>query len=269
MSSRRNEWRRVCIVLLVGLYPLSYGKYRFRAQRLPEKEEIFHYRLTPRKNPLYKSILDANQIFGGVDLAGTPAIFRTHTDRTGEFPELVFDTTLDLAHGRSQEVTRYLVRDGRLVLDRLERQVHSSNGEVVREEKVLFHDGPYQFPNDLYPEVYAPFLMRSDPSIKGRRSFHAWISDRFVARIYFELQKSRVKTRVPAGNFLCSQFLMYPDLNDWVPLGNVVMALAKPILPRYHIWLGLDPPYPVVRFEGAYGPPGAPEVVVELLKQEL
>ncbi len=175
---------------------------------------------------------------------------------------------MELQYGISREVTRFRVDNGVLQTEFFDRTVHNTDGDLVREEKVVFHEGPYQFPRDLYPEVYAPFLMRSERLPTSRRSFHAWISDRFVVRIYFELQKRCVKIRSSAGLYNCSQLLMYPDINDWVPLGNLVMALAKPILPRYHIWIANDPPYPVVRFEGAYGPPGAPEVVVDLLSFE-
>jgi hypothetical protein len=59
--------------------------------------------------------------------------------------------------------------------------------------------------------------------------------------------------------------LMYPDLNDWVSLGSVLNRLAKPLLPRYEMWFEASAPHRVVRYEGAFGPPGAPEVVLELL----
>jgi hypothetical protein len=57
---------------------------------------------------------------------------------------------------------------------------------------------------------------------------------------------------------------MYPDLNDWVPLGAVLTRLAKPLLPKYHMWYERKSPYKLARFEGPYGPPGAPELVLEL-----
>ena len=57
---------------------------------------------------------------------------------------------------------------------------------------------------------------------------------------------------------------MYPDLNDWVPLGSMLTTLAKPLLPKYHMWFEEAAPHRVIRFEGAYGPPGAPELILEL-----
>ncbi len=60
---------------------------------------------------------------------------------------------------------------------------------------------------------------------------------------------------------------MYPDLNDWVKLGSLLTRLAKPFLPKYHMWFAAQKngPHHLVRFEGPYGPPGAPEIVLELM----
>jgi hypothetical protein len=60
---------------------------------------------------------------------------------------------------------------------------------------------------------------------------------------------------------------MYPDINDWVKLGSVVTKLIKPFLPKYHMWFSPrgGAAHALVRFEGSYGPPGAPEIVLELL----
>jgi hypothetical protein len=237
----------------------------FVARGLPEQEETYRYRMTPRQRPQYHSVIDSNRLFGGVNLQGTPVLFRTWTEHEGAAPKLLFSTDLELPEGKAQELVRYGVKGGILVTELLERRVHNRAGRLVRDERIEFHHGPYPIPTDLYPEVYAPFLMRGEPAPAKRRSFHSWISDRFIARIWFELNRPHVKVDVPAGRFDCSEILMYPDLNDWVPLGNLITTLAKPILPRYHVWLSHEPPHPLVRFEGAYGPPGAPEVVVELL----
>ncbi len=58
---------------------------------------------------------------------------------------------------------------------------------------------------------------------------------------------------------------MFPDLNDWIPLSGLVTRLAWPFLPKYHMWYEEDTLHRLVRFEGPYGPPGAPEMVLELV----
>ena len=114
--------------------------------------------------------------------------------------------------------------------------------------------------------VLLPFVLRGQ-RFDGKRDFvFSWTNDRFVARVYFEVSKRSVKLDVPAGSFRTHEVVMYPDLNDWVPLGSLLTTLARPLLPKYTMWFEDEAPHRVVRFEGAYGPPGAPEVVLELEK---
>lgn len=240
----------------------------FIAANLPGRRETYHYRVTPRAKPLYRSVLDARSLFGGPDSRGARSVYEAWSETLAGQTKLMTRSVLHLDAGEIEERVRYGSRGGILITERFERDSRNRDGVQVREERIDFHQGPIHFPLDLYPEVYAPFLMRGEPAPPQRRAFHSWISDRMVARVYYELHRKRVSVLVPAGRFDCSEILMYPDLNDWIPLGNLITTLAKPLLPRYHFWLGLEAPHPVVRFEGAYGPPGAPEVVVELERME-
>lgn len=58
--------------------------------------------------------------------------------------------------------------------------------------------------------------------------------------------------------------MLYPDLNGFVRVGSTVARLAKPLMPQYHLWFERAAPNRVLRFEGPYGPPGAPELIMEL-----
>lgn len=120
-----------------------------------------------------------------------------------------------------------------------------------------------QMPRASYPDVLLPFLLRGEVHTGEVRTLYSWTSDSFLARVYFERRK-RKRVEVPAGTFECWEAWVYPDLNDWISLGSVITRLAKPLLPRYEICLEAASPHRLVRFEGAYGPPGAPEVVLEL-----
>ena len=118
-------------------------------------------------------------------------------------------------------------------------------------------------------ETLLPFLLRGIPLDGQRRSLYAWICDRFVAKVYYEVAHRERSISVPGGRFDAHEVVMYPDLNDWVKLGSVLTRLAKPFLPKYHMWfapgpLGHKGAHTLVRFEGPYGPPGAPEIVLEL-----
>ena len=49
-------------------------------------------------------------------------------------------------------------------------------------------------------------------------------------------------------------------------MGAMVTRLVKPFVPKYRMWYARQAPNRLVRFEGPYGPPGAPEVVLEIAR---
>jgi hypothetical protein len=117
-------------------------------------------------------------------------------------------------------------------------------------------------PQATYPEVALPFLLAWMPHDGERRSVYAWINDRFIAKVYVEVER-RTSISLGARSHDVVELVMYPDLNDWVPMGALLTRLAKPFLPKYHMWYERPAPHRLMRFEGPYGPPGAPELVLE------
>lgn len=220
--------------------------------------ETATYVAHPRAKRSFNTVLDAGRIFahGGRSTVVTTA--------TGEGAErrIVLRTEHPLKGGLITE-TFELSASPHLVPLRLERRLLDQEGVASREERIEFRRGPLELPEACYPEVMLPFLLRWQPTTGGKRSFYAWIVDRFVAKVYFEVGKN-VALDLPAGHFEAVEAVMYPDLNDWVNLGTVVTSLAKPLLPKYRMWFERSAPHRVVRFEGPYGPPGAPEIVLEL-----
>lgn len=219
-------------------------------------EETCRYRLTPRVRPAFHTILDARRLFS--DGATTVVKTRVAERATEGEIALVLDVRLETSHFAFHDRFEAVWRGG-IVAKSLERSVGHS-----RKEYVDFASGPYPFPLATYPDVLLPFLMRGQPRDGERRALHSWTCDRFCARVYYE-SRGKVTLEVPAGRFETSHVVMYPDLNDWVALGSVLTRLAKPLLPRYEMWFENEKPHRVVRYEGAFGPPGAPEIVLELL----
>lgn len=235
----------------------------FRALRLPGapdadgwvREEL-EYVSSPRRPSKFKTILDADRLFAGG--GRTRVVTRSRQAPLGE-PCLELDVRHQLGGVSLQESMRCVAAEGgRLRSDRLVREVPE-----VRHEEVRFGRPPFEFPSATYPEVLLPFLMRGEPRDGARRALYAWTADRFCARVYYEV-RGRVTRTVPAGRFDTVEVWMYPDLNDWIALGSVITKLAKPLLPRYELWFEASSPWRTVRFEGPFGPPGAPEVVLEL-----
>jgi len=221
-------------------------------------EETLTYVANPRTKRSFNTILDAHDLF---DKNGRSHVrTRVHRDGDGRVVEIKADHALN---GGTISETLHLSADGDLRCTALQRRLVDADGFVSREERVDFARGPLRLPADAYPEVLLPFVLRWQPFDGQRRAIHAWIVDRFVARVYCDWAGRHTLT-VPAGRFETVEMIMYPDLNDWVALGSVLNTLAKPFLPKYRMWFEPGGARRVIRFEGPYGPPGAPEIVLEL-----
>lgn len=214
--------------------------------------ETLRYATRPRPKRAFRSILDAQ------DLLAHGATTEVSLEIDGEGVKLHAAT--DLREGRMVDRIHH---DADLVLRRLERRVHTKGGGPSRDEIVDFAAGTHPLPASLYVDVAAPFLLGAEPFDGKSRSIYVWICDRFVAKVYFE-SRGRHTLTVPAGRFETVEVVMYPDLNDWVPLPAVITKLSKPFIPKYHMWYEAQAPHRLVQFEGPHGPPGAPEIVLEL-----
>ncbi|MCO4763767.1 MAG: hypothetical protein KC502_19800 [Myxococcales bacterium] len=218
-------------------------------------EEVHRYRATARRKSKFKSALSADHLFGSEGRTST--VTTRHSDGA-----LELRVQHELSGTAMNEVLTATAVNGRIRPDLLTREL-DFEGESSRRELVRFFPEPLGIPAASYPDMMLPFLMRWQPLDGKSRSVWSWTSDRFIARVYYEVRKRETIT-VPAGKFETASIWMYPDLNDWIALGGLITKLAKPLLPRYDFWIETAAPHRMVRFEGPYGPPGAPEVVLEL-----
>ena len=228
---------------------------------LPSPPEGFlgtnHYVLTPRTKRAFHTVLDAANI---LDAAGNGRSAVTFA-QTGDG----FSLTLDhpIKTGRITESLQCHVSEGHVRGGMFRRELFDQSGARGRLEEADHRSNTLGLPPNLYPEVALPFMLGWLPTDKKARSFHAWINDRFVARVYVEQLKPQT-LRVPAGDLQVLEVEMYPDINDWVNVGATVAKLMRPLVPKYRMAYETKAPFRLVRFEGPYGPPGAPEVVLEL-----
>lgn len=221
-------------------------------------EETLRYRVRPRDKPKFHTVLDAKTVFGPGS-GGLSVVTRARLEPVEGETALELAVTLDLGGVHLEDRLDCLWSPG-LVAGRLNRVV----GEA-RKKDIDFPKSPFPLPATTYPEVLLPFLLRGQPMDGERRAVHAWTSDRFVARVYYESRGTK-SIEVPAGRLPATEVWMYPDLNDWVKLGSVLTRMAKPFLPRYGMWFDAEEPRRLLRFEGSYGPPGAPEIIIELVE---
>ena len=212
------------------------------------------YRLKPRPKRAFNTILDANRLL----VPGSKGSL-TFTDVGNEHLELA--TRYEIASGAIEESFTMRKTSRGLESERLQRRMYDTGAVMRRNEDVQFETDLGLAPN-TYPEVLLP-LMLGWPSGHRTRAFYSWINDRFVSRVYVET-KGETRVQLPGGTKRALELVLYPDLNDFVRVGGTVARLAKPLMPQYHLWFETEAPNRIVRFEGPYGPPGAPELIMEL-----
>lgn len=219
--------------------------------------KISRFAIAAREKRAFHSILDAHAL---LDRNGKNESVVTLRESGAD---VVLETDHPMLGGRIHETVHYARTETGLVTRSLARRVVKGDSAPTRDEKVTtFDHGAIGLPLATYPEVTLPFIAGFLPLDGARRSLYAWINDRFVAKVYLEAGH-RSTLSLPIGKRDAIEVVMYPDLNDWVRLGSVLSRLAKPFIPKYHMWFSPESPHDLLRFEGPYGPPGAPEIVLE------
>jgi|CZKU01.1.fsa_nt_gi hypothetical protein len=223
---------------------------------------VTKYAIFPREKRAFHTVLDAHKILAG----SNDPVSEVRYARAGD--EIVVGLDHPIADGRLREEMRLVpARDGEgLMMKAMTRQVFDATGQIVRNEVVPdFRHDSLGLPLSTYPEVALPFLLAWMPLDGQRRSVYAWINDRFIAKVYVEVE-GRKSVTIGGTSHDAIEVIMYPDLNDWIPMGAMVTRLVKPFVPKYRMWYARQAPNRLVRFEGPYGPPGAPEVVLEIAR---
>ena len=232
--------------------------------RAPEYPVDAEQRFTigPRARPAYFNVIRAADLLDpATDRRARVAITRDAEAAAG--PTIAFALEYPLRGGRIEErVILSETADGLQVVE-LERSVLDRADRRVRHERVDFADRTIPLPPSTYPEVLLPFLLGWTPFDGKTRSIFAWITDRFIARVRYR-STGRQTIGLASGKVEAVEVVMFPDFNDWVRLGSWLSRLVSPFIPKYHMWYRPEPPHALLRFEGSYGPPGAPEIVLEL-----
>jgi hypothetical protein len=235
-----------------------------RATNIPHPPADFagtsKYTIKPREKRSFHTVLDARKILA----ANVTSVSEVRYGKDGG--DVVVALDHPMAGGTLREEMRLAGNGEGLVMRSMTREMFDANGTISRRELVPdFRHDVLGLPHPTYPEVALPFLLAWVPFDGERRSVYAWINDRFIAKVYVEVD-GRKTIHVGGASHDTVEVIMYPDLNDWIPMGAMITRLVKPFVPKYHMWYSKQAPHRLVRFEGPYGPPGAPEIVLELAR---
>jgi len=231
-----------------------------RAPEFPVDAEQ-RFKIGPRAKPAYFNVIRAADLLD----ASSDRLALVGISRVAAAGGSTITLTLEypLRGGRIEERVMLSEAGDGLQPVELERSVHDKTERRVRHELVDLSDRTIPLPPGTYPEVFLPFLLGWTPFDGKSRSVFAWITDRFIARVRYR-STGRQTIELAGKKAEAVEVVMFPDFNDWVRLGSWLSRLVSPFIPKYRMWYRPEPPHALVKFEGSYGPPGAPEIVLEL-----
>ncbi len=140
------------------------------------------------------------------------------------------------------------------------------HGKDIEKLEVLYKNKSWNYSEDTYSIPMLILIFRSliDQNIK-ETSFHLWLDDFAVFRMKLKVM-GKEKIKVPLGDFTCVKIKMQPDARSILPIGEFFASLAQPFMPDFYFWFWEKEPYPLVKFDGSAGSPGAPRTVEEIIE---
>jgi hypothetical protein len=144
----------------------------------------------------------------------------------------------------------------------------SPEGDVIERWEVRFDVPSWNYPEDTYctPAVSLAFRSLIAHNME-ETSFHLWQNDLTVVRMNLKVM-GKESIKIPLGEFSCYRLKMEPDVKSVIPVGSILAALLQPFMPELYFWVSEKEPYPVLRAEGAFGPPGSPRMLMETVERE-
>ncbi len=158
-------------------------------------------------------------------------------------------------------------KDGRLQQIRSLKEIIKFSGE-----KVLVHDVDFEglgktIPEDSYTGEIMTFLFKGlNMTPKSKFSYHWWASDRSVFPMHLKVKKPKEIT-TSSGTHRCYPIELSPmNIAEFLNKGDYLNTIITPFLPDTIMYFDANPPHHFVYYKGSFGPPGSPEVVLELVK---
>ncbi len=155
----------------------------------------------------------------------------------------------------------------RLRQTRLLREVIKFSGGKALYYELNFDDlGSTYPPEDTYALEVRTFLFRGlDMTKKSKFHYNWWASEMAIIPRYIKTKKTKEIT-ITAGTFNCYQIELFIDIGGFVNRGDYLNKIINPFLPDFIMYFDVNPPHYFVHYKGSVGPPGSPEVNMDLVK---
>lgn len=147
-----------------------------------------------------------------------------------------------------------------------EKWMQSPNGRTVKKEITYFDDPNYPYPADLNHFYSIPMTVRSIDFKPGAiNDLKIWFSSHFTPWRMNIAVSGRETVAVPAGSFDCWKVTVTPDVDDILKKWSWIAKLLKRWIPSFYYWYSVKAPYPLIKYEGTFGPVGFSPVQVQEL----
>ncbi len=169
----------------------------------------------------------------------------------------IFITTLEFkAIGDSLQQTKFC------------KKLINWSEETVFSYEADFESMAHRFPADSYAFEIFPLLLKTlINNAASKFSFHFWASERTVIPMYVKAKIKTIKeVTVPAGTFNCYPIEVYPNVADFLNLGEYFNTIVHPFVPTFIFYFEVEPPHRFIHFKGPAGPPGSSEINLDLVR---
>ncbi|MFQ5665171.1 MAG: hypothetical protein ACE5I7_01945 [Candidatus Binatia bacterium] len=151
-------------------------------------------------------------------------------------------------------------------------RVKDSDGTVVASGHQQFVPAAFPFlsrpvPPNAYPPL-APLgylLTRLGLGTKQEASFDFILMGTSLLQMDLWVD-GREEVRVPAGTFACHRVRMRVNPHSLFPnLPGFLQPFVRFFIPVHTLWLTADAPQTLIKYTGQMGPPGSPQLLIELV----
>lgn len=267
MKGNTFRFAAALVFLLIVLHPSPIMPAErvltgFVIRDIPEGEEL-SYRVT---------FVDQEEKSFAID--GDLAILQGFSYRTERLREdgrdyLVVTEIEQLGQNMHNKFETVFELEDYLIMRRYTESVYSHSGKMIRQQFADYEDPVYSDvpPLTITTHVITYWLRGVDfePG-KSAEFYLRLLGDssqpwRMHARVGEEIEQ----VTVPAGTFECYRVIIDPDYKHFLGKWAWASIIIKPLVPDFFIWYSVEPPHPMVRFEGALGVKGITAVQIHEL----